>query len=76
VRLAHSFALENPLIAADCIEATEFPELAGKYRVYAVPKTVINEEASFEGALPEEFFLERVLEAAPPPASSAPQADR
>jgi hypothetical protein len=61
VRLAHRFALENDLVKADCIEATEFPELAGRYRVYAVPKTVINETQSVEGALPEEFFLEEIL---------------
>jgi hypothetical protein len=74
VRLAHSFALENPLITADCVEATEFPDLAGRYRVFAVPKTVINGEMSFDGALPEEFFLEKVLEAIPPAeGASAPQ---
>jgi hypothetical protein len=61
VRLAHRFALESDLVSADCIEATEFPELAGRYRVLAVPKTVINETASLEGALPEEFFLEEIL---------------
>jgi hypothetical protein len=64
VRLAQQFAIENELIRADAIEATEFPELSGLYRVYAVPKTVINGEASIEGALPEAFFLDRVLEAA------------
>ena len=61
MRLAHRFALESDLVSADCIEATEFPELAGRYRVLAVPKTVINETASLEGALPEEFFLEEIL---------------
>jgi len=66
VRLAHRFAMENDLIRADCIESTEFPELAGKYRVYAVPKTVINEAAAFEGALPEGFFLDGILSALGP----------
>jgi predicted DsbA family dithiol-disulfide isomerase len=63
VRLAQRFAVENDQIRADCIEATEFPDLAGQYRVYAVPKTVINGTASIEGAMPEEFFLDKVLEA-------------
>lgn len=67
MRLAQRFALENELIRADCIESTEFPELAGKYRVYAVPKTVINGAASIEGALPEGFFLDKVLAAVEPP---------
>ncbi len=53
--------MESDLITADCIEATEFPELTDKYRVYAVPKTVINERRSVEGALPEEFFLDGIL---------------
>lgn len=61
VRLAQQFAMENDLIRADAIEATEFPEEASRYRVFSVPKTIINGGASFEGSLPEEFFLERVL---------------
>jgi hypothetical protein len=72
VRLAHRFALENDWVTADCIEATEFPDLAGKYRVYAVPKTVVNEEASIEGALPEQSFLESILQQIEPPADSSP----
>jgi thioredoxin family protein len=66
VRLAHQFALESDLITADCVEATEFPDLAGRYRVYAVPKTIINEGPFVEGALPEEFFLEGILKAVEP----------
>ena len=60
--------MENELIRADCIESTEFPDLAGKYRVYAVPKTVINEVASIEGALPENFFLDEILKTIEPAA--------
>jgi thioredoxin family protein len=66
VRLAHRFALESDLVTADCVEATEFPDLAGRYRVYAVPKTVINEGPSVEGALPEQFFLDGILKAVEP----------
>lgn len=61
MRLAHRFALESELVTADCVEATEFPEAAGRYRVFAVPKTVINDKVSLEGALPEEFFLDEIL---------------
>jgi hypothetical protein len=67
VRLAQSFALENPLIQADCIEATEFPDLSSQFRVYAVPKTVINGWASIEGSLPEQFFLDEILKTLPEP---------
>jgi hypothetical protein len=62
--------MENDLIRADAIEASEFPELASRYRVYAVPRTVINGEGSVEGSLPEAFFLEAVLKAVEPPAES------
>lgn len=66
MRLAHHFALENSLIEADCVEATEFPDLAGHYRVFAVPKIVINDKTSFEGALPEQLFLDEILKAVAP----------
>lgn len=61
VRLAHQFALESPYVKADMIESAEFPQLANKYQVMAVPKTVVNDTVSFEGALPEEHYLEHVL---------------
>ncbi|MGC9149679.1 MAG: protein disulfide oxidoreductase [Candidatus Micrarchaeia archaeon] len=60
VRIAHQFAMENIRINASMIEAMEFPELADKYGVMAVPKIVINDSISFEGALPEEFFVEQI----------------
>lgn len=65
MRLAQRFAMENDLISADCIESMEFPDLAGKYAVYAVPKTVINESAFIEGSLPEKLFLEQILATLP-----------
>ncbi|MCX7947491.1 MAG: thioredoxin family protein [candidate division WOR-3 bacterium] len=61
VRTAHKFALENPNIISDMIEAIEFPDLADSYFVHAVPKIVINEKINFEGALPDEHFLNYVL---------------
>ncbi len=45
------------------VEAGEFPHLSHKYDVFAVPKVVINEKHSFEGALPEESFIAEVLKA-------------
>ena len=63
MRLAYSFAMENDLIRADAIEASEFPELSSRYRVYAVPRTVINKGAYIEGSLPETFFLDAILKA-------------
>jgi len=71
VRLAHKFAMENELIRADAIEASEFAELASQYRVYAVPKTVVNHAAFIDGALPEELFLGQVLNTLPPSVGAA-----
>ena len=48
----------------------EFPDLAQKYSVYAVPRTVINESAYIEGSMPEEFFLENILKNLEPAATS------
>jgi glutaredoxin-like protein len=61
VRTAHKMAMENPLIRADMVEVIEFPHLAHKYGVMGVPKVVINDKISFEGALPEPHFLQHVL---------------
>ena len=63
VRLAHQFALESPFIRAEMIESTEFQDLSNRYNVYGVPKTIVNENISFEGAVAEEEFLENVLKA-------------
>jgi predicted DsbA family dithiol-disulfide isomerase len=45
------------------IAANEFPHLSQRYDVMAVPKIVINETEGFEGALPEEYFVEALLAA-------------
>lgn len=46
------------------VEASEFPELAERYGVYAVPKIVINESTEFVGAQPEGPFVGYVAQAA------------
>ncbi len=63
VRTAHQLAVESEWIRGDMIESIEFPHLAQKYAVMAVPKVVINEKTSFEGAMPEEYFVERIFHA-------------
>lgn len=60
VRTAHQFAMENSKITSDMVESMEFPELAATFEVMAVPKVVINNGTSFEGALPEQNFLDYV----------------
>ena len=60
VRSAHKFAMLNPKITADMVEMTEFPQLVQRYDVMGVPKTVINEEFSIEGAYLQRAFSEYV----------------
>ncbi len=56
-RLAHAMAAHSKFVTADVIEANEFPEIADRYHVYGVPKTVVNDTAEFEGAQPEEALV-------------------
>ena len=70
MRLAYQFAVESNLVRADGIEATEFPELAEQFRVFAVPRTIINGKAHVEGSLPEGVFLDAILKTLEPPQGS------
>lgn len=54
-------ALANDHITAVVVEATEFPDLARRYRVTGVPKTIVNGTTEILGALPEEMFVEQAL---------------
>lgn len=54
-------ALESPLIQAEMIEATEFPELSDQFGVSGVPQTTINLGAgTVLGAYPEDALLEEI----------------
>ena len=66
VHVAHQFAFVNENIRADMIEAQEFPHLAQRYNVTTVPKTIINEVYSFDGALPAPATYMEVLKAVNP----------
>lgn len=60
--LAHQFAVESPLIEAEMVEATDFPELSQKFNVSSVPHTIINNgENDFVGAYPEAPMLAELL---------------
>jgi len=65
VIMSHFFAMLNPNITGEMIEANEFSELSMKYGVSAVPQVVINDgEASFIGSRSEKDFykeLEKLL---------------
>ena len=54
-------AFGSPNITAYAVEATEFPDLARRYQVSAVPKTVVNEDVEVLGALPQDAYIEQAL---------------
>lgn len=54
-------AFANPNITAYAVEATEFPDLARRYMVNGVPKTVVNDEIEILGAVPQDEFIEQAL---------------
>ena len=61
VSLAHEMAFANPKITAYAVEATEFPDLARRYQVTGVPKTVVNDTIEILGALPPDAFVSQAL---------------
>jgi len=58
-------AMENPaMIRAEGVEATEFPDLANKYRVSGVPQTTINAgRGTVVGAVPAGQLLDEIKRA-------------
>jgi predicted DsbA family dithiol-disulfide isomerase len=46
------------------VEVTGFPDLAQKYNISSVPKTVVGESHEFVGAGPETMLLKHVQDAA------------
>ena len=54
-------AFANEHITAYAVEATEFPDLARRYRVSGVPKTVVDETVEILGALPQDAFIAQAL---------------
>jgi hypothetical protein len=59
-------AMASPHVTADVIEANEFQDLSARYAVQAVPKTVVNDQREFLGAVPESRFRQEVLAATAP----------
>jgi predicted DsbA family dithiol-disulfide isomerase len=64
VSLANRMALASEKVTALTIEANEFPEMTRRYGVQGVPRTVVNRQGAFVGALPEQQFVASVLELA------------
>lgn len=78
VTVAHEMAFANSNITSYAVEVTEFPDLARRYRVTGVPKTVVDEDIEILGALPEDDFIAQtlaVLERLPRPAAGGRSPD-
>jgi len=54
-------AFASPHVTAVAVEATEFPDLARKYHVTGVPKTVVNDQVEIMGAVPQDAFVAGAL---------------
>ncbi len=54
-------AFASPNITAYAVEATEFPDLARRYQITGVPKTIVNEDVEILGALPQDAFVEQAV---------------
>ncbi len=63
VSLVFQFAIVSEYVDAEAWEAVEFPEESRRYDVKAVPKTIINEDLSFEGLVSPEYLLHYIYHA-------------
>jgi glutaredoxin-like protein len=63
-RAAYRLAMASPHIRATVVEASEFPRLAQRYGIRAVPTTVLDDRMVVTGAMDEAALLEQVLRAA------------
>ena len=72
VLLAHKMAVASDWVTADAVDATAFPELAERYHVHGVPRTVANETVHVEGAVPEAMLMAELLPILEARADSAP----
>ena len=61
VLLAHKMAIASDWVTADAVDATEFPDLADRYHVHGVPRTVVNDTVHVEGAVPEAMLMAELL---------------
>ena len=57
-------AIESPLVEAEAVEASEFPELADRFNVSGVPQTTINMgTGTVVGAVPEDRLVAEIQQA-------------
>ena len=63
VSLAYRLAAMSSRVTAVAVDAMEFPELARRYKVTGVPKTVVNDVIEIMGNKPEDEFIAEILRA-------------
>ncbi|MBX5448956.1 protein disulfide oxidoreductase [Thermogemmatispora sp.] len=74
--LAHQLAMASERVTADVVEISEFVDLAQRYRVQGVPKTVINDRLEVLGAVPEARLMQQIAQAFAPQATQTSQASQ
>lgn len=85
MRVAYQMAFISPHVTAEVIEVNEFPDLADKYKVQAVPLTIMNDAVAIPGMVHETQLVAEIVklvgttdgdtpaESAPPPEPPRPQ---
>lgn len=63
-RAAYMLGMASEKVHTEVIEVNEFPELADKFKVEAVPLTVINNKTAIPGQMHESALIEQVVKAA------------
>ena len=63
MRSAINLALASSLVTAEAVEASSYPDLARRYQVFAVPKTVVNDRVAVEGAVPDDHLWSAIWQA-------------
>jgi glutaredoxin-like protein len=61
ISVASAFSMLNEGIHTSVIELIEFPEMAERYQVLGVPKTIVNEEIKFTGSYSSKELLEIIV---------------
>jgi glutaredoxin-like protein len=64
VRAAYRLALASAHVEASAVEISEFPALAQRLGIRAVPMTVLNEQSAIAGAIDEQGLIEAALKVA------------
>jgi len=72
MRAAFQMAMVSPHVRAETIEVTEFPELAERYQVRAVPLTVIADQVAIPGMVDEKNLVKELMKLAKTRAAVAP----